>query len=182
MSHQSHPFLQRYKTCFQITTLNLLVNSSNFGASSSESYNGWRHLRQHRRTSPICSITINTAITKSLILILWSRMLYWIIHIQKYDKLITVWYRLHVPDHRVSSQYISDSCHPETFLGSFSSTRQFLLYRLHESQPVSPYQIQIHCTSSRCMWLKKISHTPSRSIVWELTPIAHFEVAKVQLG
>ena len=40
-----------------LTTLNLLVNSSNFGASSSESYSGCRHLRQHRRTSPICCMT-----------------------------------------------------------------------------------------------------------------------------
>ena len=129
------------------------MNSSNFGASSSESYNGWRHLRQHRRTSPICSITTHIPITKLLILTLLGRMLYTIFHIHKYDNLVPVCNWSYVPDHRVSSQYTSDSCRRETFLGSSSSTRQFLLYRLHESQPVSPYQIHIHCTSSTCMLL-----------------------------
>lgn len=55
--------------------------------------------------------------------------------------------RFHRPGHTVSSQCTLDSCHQETFPGSFSSTLQFLLYRLHESQLASPYQIHLQHTS-----------------------------------
>jgi hypothetical protein len=39
-------------------TLNLFVNSSSLGASSSVSYRGNRHRKQQCRTSPICNYTI----------------------------------------------------------------------------------------------------------------------------
>lgn len=55
-----------WSTITAVTTLNLLVNSSNFGARSSESYRGCRHLRQHKRTSPICETYRHAKLCQSL--------------------------------------------------------------------------------------------------------------------
>ena len=183
------------------------MNNSNFGASSSESYSGCRHLRQHRRTSPICrtqqiypqmhahcsTVDTNTSQNETLYAYHHYCLLHFLsnwpafpelLHLSHTHKRITfnipgadlLWTgctsccptnsvralkdlyletckftgehdRFHRPGHTVSSQCTLDSCHQETFPGSFSSTLQFLLYRLHESQLASPYQIHLQHTS-----------------------------------
>jgi len=65
----------------------------------------------------------------------------------------TTW-ELHIPGHTVSSQCTSDSCHPKTFLDSFSSTCQSRSCRLHESQLENPYKIHMHMYFKYMLFLR----------------------------